>query len=146
MSTNYYFRNKQMHKQSVEINHKVELKIQEIIEEIKTLVDDEDELERIKRNLEDHAEVGYEEIHIGKRSMGWKPTFERQDQFSSVRELEAFYQTNKDTYEIVNEYGEVFDWDGLVSELITWDQNGKENLYDSYKDKDGHIWHYYEYS
>lgn len=146
LSTNFYLRNKQEHMESQKINHKVKLKIKEILEEIKVIVDDEDEINRIKSNLEDFSEVRYELIHIGKRSAGWKPTFERQAQFSSVRELKDFYNNNQDRYEIVDEYGEVYEWVGLVEELIKWNPDGKENIHDSYKDEEGYIWNRYKYS
>ncbi|PFJ28951.1 MULTISPECIES: hypothetical protein [Bacillus cereus group] len=145
MSTNFYLRNKQEFIKTQEINNNVKFKIKEIVEEIKKIVNDEDKVERIKWNLEESVEVGYEKIHIGKRSSGWKPSFEKQEQFSSVRELKIFYHNNQDKYEIVDEYNRVYDWGGLVKELITWNPNGKEDIHDSYKDEEGYIWHKYEF-
>lgn len=146
MSTNFYLRNKQQYQTAQKANANVKLKIEEIIKEIESIVDDEDKVKSIKWDLTENAEVGYEEIHIGKRSGGWKPTFEKQKQFSSVKELEAFYENNQDTYEIINEYDEVLDWDGLVNELITWNPNGKESIQYAYKDEEGYLWNDYKYS
>lgn len=146
MSTNFYLRNKQEYIRSQEINSNIKIKIKEIIEEIKTIVDDEDKVRRIQWDLEESAEVGYEKIHIGKRSVGWKPSFERQEQFSSVKELKDFYYNNKEQYEIVDEYGRPYDWEGLVEELISWNPEGKENTHNFYRDEDGYIWHRYEFS
>lgn len=139
MSTNFYLRNKQEYIKSQEINKNIALKIKEIVEEIKIIIDDEEKVQRIQWDLEDSADVGCEEIHIGKRSTGWKPSFERQEQFSTVRELKEFYHNNTDKYKIVDEYGRIYNWEGLVEELITWNPNGKENIHDSYKDEDGYI-------
>lgn len=73
--------------------------------------------------LVDVPELGYE-IHIGKRSAGWKPLFQRHDNaYTSVRELKQFIINHNDDLEIFNEYGEKFDLQGLERELINWADN-----------------------
>lgn len=146
MSTNFYFRNKEEYAKHNEVNNKVLAKIANIIDEIRTIVDDEDEVRSIQWKLETAAYVGYEQIHIGKRSIGWKPSFECQEGlFRSVREMKDFYEKNDDKYEILSEYGVVLSWDELKEELLDW--NGeRENMHDAYKDEDGYIWHRYEFS
>lgn len=148
MSTNYYFRNKEEYQKQEEANKTNLAKIEKIMNQIRTIVSDEDEISSIQMKLESASYVGYELIHIGKRSGGWKPSFERQEGlYASVKEMKDFYEKNKDVYEIVNEYAVVLSWEELKEELIDW--NGeKENLIgrDTYKDQDGYIWHRYEFS
>lgn len=147
MSTNYYLRNKEEYKEMEKAREKISLKIEELLKTIEELVSEENmDKDKIKWSIEGNIELNCEEIHIGKRSGGWKPTFEKQDEFASVKELKSFYEKNQDKYEIVNEYGEVFDWERLVEELITWEPNGKEQMENSYKDKQGYVWHNYKYS
>ena len=145
MGTNFYLRNKQEFQHSQEKNNVIELKINEMIQQIQTIVDEEEIVRRIQDELEEHARVGYEKIHIGKRSFGWKPSFEKQEHFSSLRELKQFYHDNKDRYDIVDEYGRKYDWAELETELILSNPDGKEHD-DSYKDPDGYIWHEYEFT
>lgn len=146
MGTNYYFRNKEEWEKLNEASIVVANKINEIMNQISEIVNDEEELLSIRWKLESAAHLECEEIHIGKRSGGWKPSFERQEGlFGSVKEMKKFYEQNKDKYEIVNEYGVVLDWEELKQELLDW--NGeRENLHDAYKDEDGYIWHRYEFS
>lgn len=146
MSTNFYLRNKEEYEKSQEANKKIKSKIKEILKEMEPFIEDEEKIKRIEWELEENTTVGYEEIHIGKRSAGWKPSFEKQEQFSSVRELKDFYQNHQDKYEIVDEYGRVYDWETLVEGLIEWNPTGREELHDSYKDEDGYIWSNYEFS
>jgi hypothetical protein len=146
MSTNYYFKNKEQYEMSITAKRITDNKIEEIINLIKNIVNDENEILKIKWKLEDATYIGYERIHIGKRSMGWMPSFERQKGlFGTVREMKKFYEDNKDIYEIENEYGVVLSWDELEKELMEW-KGDRENIHDSYKDEDGYIWHRYEFS
>lgn len=146
MGTNFYLRNKEEFSNSQEKNKEIELKINEIVQQIQAIIDEEECVRRIQNELEEYAQVGYEKIHIGKRSFGWKPSFEKQEYFSSVRELKQFYHHNKDTYDIVDESGRIYDWAGLEAELILSNPDGKEHDEDSYKDRDGYIWHEYPFS
>lgn len=63
---------------------------------------------------------GYE-IHIGKRSCGWKPIFEiHKDAYSSVKEMKEFISKYQKDIRIFDEYGEEFTLEQLKDELIKW--------------------------
>ena len=63
---------------------------------------------------------GYE-IHIGKRSCGWKPIFEaHKDAYSSVKEMKEFIKIYRKSIRIFDEYGEEFTLEQLDEELIKW--------------------------
>lgn len=64
--------------------------------------------------------LGYK-IHIGKRSMGWKPIFrEHNKAYNSVEELKAFIRKNQKDIHIFDEYNSEFSLEELEDELITW--------------------------
>lgn len=146
MSTNYYLRNKkeyEHHSKVIEQRSKI---IDEFMSQLADWNNDES-LWSVRFKIEEIAHVGYEEIHIGKRSYGWKPLFQKQNQFSSFRELEQFYKSNQHIYEIIDECNRVHTWDELETELINW-QGERENgdRSDNYKDNDGFTWARYEFS
>lgn len=134
MSTNYYFRNKEEYLKINQINQLVQNKIKDIINEIGSMVRDEDEVQEIKHKIEQATYMECSLIHIGKRSIGWKPLFKVQKEFSTMNHLQTFYLENKDKYEIVNEYGEVVGWKDIKTELIAWKgeriHRGSDILYD----------------
>lgn len=67
----------------------------------------------------DEPYFGYE-IHIGKRSCGWKPLFQEHRQaYNSVKEMIDFLKSHSDI-RIFDEYNREFDINGLVEELIDW--------------------------
>ena len=146
MSTNYYFRDKNEFANYTEINKKIDEKIDSIIADLSTIVTDEYELSEIRSKIENASHVSYEMIHIGKRSVGWKPLFQKNEGFSSVAELKIFYEANREKYEIVNEYGDVFDWDGLKNELIDWNGSRRDTGHDIYLDTEGYAWTEHEFS
>lgn len=83
-------------------------------------------------------------IHIGKRSVGWKPLFQRTKYFSSVEEIEKFYNENKENLIIINEYEETLSFKDLKMQLIDWNKDKPDvNEHESdgyityYQDKDG---------
>lgn len=80
------------------------------------------------------------QIHIGKRSAGWKPIFEANEYFDSVKGIIDFYNNNKDNLIIKNEYDEELTFHELERELIDWNQNDKKATYQScdYKDAEGY--------
>lgn len=77
----------------------------------------------------DEPYLGYE-IHIGKRSAGWKPLFEEHKHaYDSVEGLLKFLENNRDDIRIFNEYREEFDINGLKEKLIMWaDRQKKRKL------------------
>ena len=60
-------------------------------------------------------------LHIGKRSAGWLPLFEETEFYSSVKELEEFYERNKGHLVIEDEYGWDMSFEELREDLIEWD-------------------------
>lgn len=66
------------------------------------------------------------EIHIGKRSAGWRPSFEKTEYYSSVQGIRDFYKENKEELAIVSEYGETLSFEDLEEELINWNKDNKE--------------------
>lgn len=60
---------------------------------------------------------GYE-VHIGKRSCGWKPLFEwHENAYKSVDDMLKFLEFHKMDIEIYDEYNEKFSIDGLEEKL-----------------------------
>ncbi len=63
---------------------------------------------------------GYE-IHIGKRSCGWKPLFcEHKNAYDSVEGMRKFIRNNNNDIRIFDEYNREFSLEELEDELITW--------------------------
>lgn len=61
------------------------------------------------------------EIHIGKRSYGWKPLFEwHENAYKSVNDMLKFLEFHKIDIEIFDEYNKRFSIDELKEELINW--------------------------
>ena len=91
------------------------------------------------------------EIHIGKCSWGWLPTFEQhRNAYQSVEEMIEFIHNHAEIT-IINECYEVLTLDDLKRELIDWNKDNldakdhceyeKKEGYSvkSFKDKDGYI-------
>lgn len=71
----------------------------------------------------DEPYLGYE-IHIGKRSAGWKPLFARHDKaYKSVREMKEFIKEHEDYIRIFDEYEREYNLEELEKELIDWGEN-----------------------
>ncbi len=120
MGTNYYFENKKSIEESRQYNEGLE----ELISTFKTkLIEYGCDKDRLLDKLDD---IRYsngkmsKEIHIGKRSAGWKPLFEIQKEYHGVSGMKKWYEQNKEDWNIVNEYGEQLTWDNLEKELIKW--------------------------
>lgn len=76
--------------------------------------------------LVDCPYFGYE-IHIGKRSCGWKPLFEQhKNAYDSVEGLVDFIKSHSKDICIIDEYSNEFTIEGLYEELITWGDNQKK--------------------
>lgn len=91
------------------------------------------------------------EIHLGKRSWGWMPTFEQHRfAYQSIDEMMSFIE-NHPELTIIDEYNTVMTLDDLKCELIEWNKDNpdakdhceyeKKERYSikSFKDKDGYI-------
>lgn len=82
----------------------------------------------------DDPYLGYE-VHIGKRSSGWKPLFEaHENAYNSVSGLLDFLQKYHDKIEIYDEYNELLSISKLKEELVDWAENQKKRIihYDDY--------------
>lgn len=76
----------------------------------------------------DSPYFGYE-IHIGKRSCGWKPLFqEHKNAYTSVKEMLGFFLVNKNDIRIFDEYERELDIDELNEELITWEEKQEKKM------------------
>ena len=76
-------------------------------------------------DLVDSPYFGYE-IHIGKRSGGWKPIFqEHKKAYTSVNEMKQFIKSHLDDIRIFDEYNKELTLDELEDELITWEEKQK---------------------
>lgn len=122
MSTNYYFKVKNVEK------------IAEQFRALSPLITDVMVDNIIK-------ELG--EVHISQTAGQWKPLFESQEYFKNIKELEQFYQANKDQLTIESEYGTVFTWDEFKDYMVSDNSISKTRfpLGDKlYIDEDGFEW------
>ena len=81
----------------------------------------------------DDPYLGYE-IHIGKRSMGWKPLFEAHKKaYNSVSEMLEFIMYHPEI-RIFDEYGKNLSITQFKEELIDWGENQEKRIvhYDNY--------------
>ena len=77
--------------------------------------------------LTDTPMFGYE-IHIGKRSMGWKPLFqEHKNAYDSVEELVEFI--TKHSVVLYDEYGTILTEKELKENLIDWGEKQTKQYY-----------------
>ena len=85
----------------------------------------------------------YDEFHIAKTSYGWKPLFEahhkgfdgdEEPDITSVADIRREYETGK--YDIVDEYGDVYDWDGFEERVLRFD--GDRHHEHAFVDDDGY--------
>lgn len=77
--------------------------------------------EEYEKNILDDKGIVYC-VHIGKRSMGWKPLFEAHPAaYSSVDDMIAFF--NKYADDLVDEYNRSYTLDELKKELIDWNKD-----------------------
>lgn len=105
MSTNFYFRIKAEMNIFISIDGKIREKI----------------MEKLKWTLDEATE-----IHIGKRSVGWYPLFEKTEYYSSVKEIKEFYESNKKHLDIIDEYSNEYSIEQLQEELFDWNKDNLE--------------------
>lgn len=96
----------------------------------------------------DNDENRYPDIHIGKRSAGWKPIFQASNFYSSVDEIVEFYIKYKNILTIVNEYEEKLTLQELEEELFNWEscRNWRSHDYNIYLDNRGYEFSGVEFS
>ena len=83
----------------------------------------------IKEFLRKYPDVDIEipQFHIGKTSGGWKPLFNSNPLYSSVKEIRDFYLRNPE-FEIVDEYGEVYTWNEFTERVLKFGENNKTHI------------------
>ena len=82
------------------------------------------------------------DIHIGKRSVGWEPLFQVTKFYSDFKSLVEFYSEESEHLTIVDEYGQKLNWVQLSDRLLSWgtdDEVRKNNKID-HRDKFGYAW------
>lgn len=77
----------------------------------------------------DEPYLGYE-IHIGKRSCGWKPLFQaHKNAYASVSEMMRFIMEHPEV-QIFDEYGDSLSIEQLKEELIDWAECQEKRIID----------------
>lgn len=123
MSTSYYFAHEKEREQTELINDRIRSLLKNLESDLMSIgVEVRDDT---LRNIYNYLEQEYEPIHIGKRSIGWKPLLQACEHFKSIMEMKAWYVSSSVGYFIENEYGEELTWKELEDELINWE--GKRN-------------------
>lgn len=120
MGTNYYFENKKSISEAQKFNEGLDSLINEFKAKLIEYGCNNDLLLNPLEDIRYSNGKTSKEIHIGKRSAGWKPLFEIQEEYHGVSGMKRWYEQNKKEWNIVNEYGEPFTWDELEKELINW--------------------------
>ncbi|MFC0903779.1 hypothetical protein ACFHWD_03625 [Clostridium sp. MT-14] len=93
------------------------------------------ELQELLQKQIDDIINNVSKIHIGKASAGWKALFQKTDFYASINEIKNFYNKNKDSLDIVNEYDDKLTLDELENELFNWSKD-KSKLQSHLDDKD----------
>lgn len=89
--------------------------------------------------LVDEPEFGYE-IHIAKKSCGWKPLFKAHKDIKSVADYSmlSFYKDVK----IYDEYGRDYNWLEFETEVVDWNKDNPE-AYSHFTYENGKYANYY---
>lgn len=95
--------------------------------------------ESIKSKISNILEESLD-IHIGKRSGGWKPLLRANEYYDSFKSMKSFYNNNKEYLSIMDEYDREYTFDELVEDLIHWNKDNKDakshiDLDDYYENK-----------
>lgn len=67
--------------------------------------------------LTEEPYLGYE-IHLNKLSFGWRPLFQKHEEFDTWNKLEQFYLSHEDDLEIYDEYGEKYEWEDYKKRIF----------------------------
>ena len=115
MSNNYYFKVKD---------------IDQIVKQFKALSP------LITQEMIDNVVKKLGEIHISQTNGQWKPLFESQDYFKSMKALERFYKTYEDQLTIVSENGIEFTWEEFKDYMTSDNEISKsrKEMHDEYVD------------
>lgn len=90
------------------------------------------------------------DLHIGKRSAGWKPLFHKTKFYASVQEIKDFYSENWEITIIENEFGDILSMEELEDELFDWESERNKSSHlrhiAHYKDEEGYEFSETEFS
>lgn len=79
--------------------------------------------------LVDVPYFGYE-VHLGKRSSGWKPLFQTHNRaYRSVKEMLEFLRREKGKYRLYDEFGRELSIEELIAELVDWGDKQKQGRF-----------------
>lgn len=67
--------------------------------------------------LTEEPYLGYE-IHLNKLSFGWRPLFQKHNEFDTWNKLEQFYLSHKDNLDVYDEYGEKYEWEAYKRRIF----------------------------
>ena len=130
MGTNFYIvpkKNPEVYNSLIKLQERYNEKLQEIVEKYKQEV--KDTLKVLSKNKDINGIINYDnqdtfldnmtmpylwnyelpELHIGKRSCGWRFLFQSNNYWKNTDELIDFYNKNKNFMYIIDEYNEVYD-------------------------------------
>lgn len=148
MSTNFYFESAKSKEETQEFNEELIEIAKEYLDKLLELGCDEDNVQYLYSETLWKLEREPKSIHIGKRSMGWKPLFQSQEEYDSIHTMKKWYESNKNKWRIVDEYDKYYSWEQLLEDLIYWNRNNDnaqshlkyDGEYGNYYIKDGVEW------
>ena len=168
MSTNYYFKYKSLDQESFNnIRDKYNEKYYKLFDEYKQEIIKEynkkvvgTPLEQIEPDLtwvnkvQSFHTYEVDEIHLFKISSGWKPLFQTNENWSSVKELEDYYSKHKNILVFVDEYDEEQDFNKILKDVKNRykDKNNQSHIKESttyfpiFTDKEGYEFTNIEFS
>ena len=76
-----------------------------------------------------NIDIDMPRFHICKTSCGWEVLFNKTIMWNSVKEIKDFYDKQKGKYEIVDEYGDVYNWEQFTKRVLEFaDDNSKSHI------------------
>lgn len=168
MSTNYYFKYKNTNQEVFnDLKDEYDNKYYDLFNEYKDRIVEEYNKQVKGTPLEDvYPDLDWvnqiqtfhtyetQEIHLFKISSGWKPLFQTNENWSSVKELEAYYNKHKNILVFVDEYDEEQDFNKILEDVKNRykDKSNKSHLDESttyfpiFTDKEGYEFTNIEFS
>lgn len=168
MSTNYYFKYKNTNQEVFnDLKDEYDNKYYDLFNEYKDRIVEEYNKQVKGTPLEDvYPDLDWvnqiqtfhtyetQEIHLFKISSGWKPLFQTNENWSSVKELEDYYNKHKNILVFVDEYDEEQEFNKILEDVKNRykDKSNKSHLNESttyfpiFTDKEGYEFTNIEFS
>lgn len=168
MSTNYYFKYKNTNQKVFnDLKDEYDNKYYDLFNEYKDRIVEEynkqvkgTPLEDVDPDLDWVNQIqsfhtyDVDEIHLFKISSGWKPLFQTNENWSSVKELEDYYNKHKNILVFVDEYDEEQDFNKILEDVKNRykDKNNQSHIKESttyfpiFTDKEGYEFTNLEFS